>query len=350
MGSAGTGTTGLGVAPPPGYLLRADLVGKDAKIKLDGDVGEWPQRTSATNGNAVGVTFAGGIQYDAANLYVAGEIAGGSLVRTARFADDEDRVTLTLAFPTATGFTSHAIAMYVGVEGESAGTVRYATGARKGQAVAGAKIVDEPGSSGYSFEAAVPWDAFPEAKTLRVGLKGVLAFHRGATDLATGPGDAAHPGELAALPTESEQAVFDGLLTARGVADEPKFVAYADVTGDAMKEKVAVYGRLVTVCGPNYRNGNEFFVRELDADILGLEAKDMTGRGKDDLVVRRRFATGKDATTGDAVTHEFLEVWSVGAGGGSDEPETAFAHEVAIASGAKKVTRMRRASPRGRST
>ena len=41
-----------------------------------------------------------------------------------------------------------------------------------GAKVSGAKLVEAPRTGGFTFEAVVPWSAFPQAKRTRVGLTG----------------------------------------------------------------------------------------------------------------------------------------------------------------------------------
>ena len=72
--------------------------------------------------------------------------------------------------------------------------MRFASGARKGQEVPGAKIVESPARGGYTFEALLPWSTFPEAHLVRVGLHGALRYYdaeNGARKsvLATGAGE-----------------------------------------------------------------------------------------------------------------------------------------------------------------
>src|SRR5262249_39553898 len=152
-----------------------------------------------------------------------------------------------------------SVAFFAGVPGDSVGAVRYASGGgggKKGQPVAGARIFEGPieGAAGYTFEASVPWDAFPEAKTLRIGLTGALRFERSGGVASIGTNDAK---ALVPLPTTPESSVEEGLLAPRHLTDPPKFVLYADVVGDLLKEKVAVYDHLFVLSGPGYRNGAE---------------------------------------------------------------------------------------------
>src|SRR5207248_4158499 len=162
--------------------------------------------------------------------------------------------------------------------------------------------------------------------TVRVGIRGVARFHDGTrTIIASGNGDAQSPNDMPALPTESEEALLEQFLIPKGLSS-PKFELLADIRGDAMKERVAIYDRYLTVVGPNYRDGKEFFYRDLGADVLKLEARELTGRGKQDLVIRRQFAS--------EAPREWLDVWSFM----SDEPTVVFSHEISVARGSNHVT------------
>src|SRR5208282_6079995 len=104
--------------------------------------------------------------------------------------------------------------------------------------VPGAKIVEAPTTKGYTFEASIPWATFPEARTLRVGLRGALRYYdsdgsaSARNVIATGAGDVSSPSSLPPLLTEAEQAMLEGLLVPKGLAaTPPKVELYADVVG-----------------------------------------------------------------------------------------------------------------------
>ncbi|HWL87080.1 MAG TPA: hypothetical protein VNO21_14835 [Polyangiaceae bacterium] len=323
------GMFGTGDAPPLASALEAHRL--DKKIKLDGVLGEWPARTPATTlvqGDAADVSFQGAVQYDDQYVYVAGEASD------AKFVAGKDHASLVLAIPGPGGAPiAHEIAFFAGKPGEAQGRVLFAFGPKRGEVVAGAKIVEAPRDGGYSFEAAVPWSAFPEARTVRVGLRGVLSYYdsreKTATILATGTGDAEHVTALSALPTEPEQALVAALLAPRGLAARaPSLDVYADIDGDPLKERISVFGRFLTILGQGYRDGKEFFYRDLGTrSIMRIDARDVTGEGKDDLLVRSRFNAG-------GTTHDWFEVWQIAPNG---EPVTLFAHEIELARGTNKI-------------
>jgi hypothetical protein len=304
--------------------LQLDLLDPAAPVKLDGVPLEWPARTAASQsirGDGSSVTFSAGLQYDDSKIYVAGEITDAS------FKVGSDNASLVLALPGAGGaLVPYEIAFYAGKPGETSGSVKFGSGSQKGHDVPGAKIVEAPAKGGYTFEAVVPWATFSEARLVRVGMRGVMRYANGSSTVATGNGDASSASSLPALPTEPEQSLIEGLLTPKNLGD-PKIDIYADIAGDAMKERISVYGHFLTVCGPGYRHGKEYFVRDLAADTLSLEARNVTGHDKSDLLLRRRF------TRPDSSTRDWFEVWSFT----TDEPQTAFAHEIEVASASKRI-------------
>jgi hypothetical protein len=323
--------------------LRASLVDKDNPVKLDGVLGEWPARTPARiniKGTGETLTFSVALQYDEKSLYVGGEVTERSFLRTERFGAVEDRAALLVAFPTlGGGLAGYEVSLFAGKPGESVGQVRYA-GARRGQ-VAGSQIVEAPTAKGYTFEAIIPWTAFPEARLVRVGLRGAARYYGsegGASSrdvVATGAGDVSSPSGLPPLLTEAEQSIFDGLLAQKGLAAEPpKVDLLADLAGDGMKERVAVWGSYLVIFGPTYRGGKEYFYRDLGGELGHLEARDVTGRGKEDLVLRRRVDL-------EGSTREWFEVWSILKG---DEPTTVFGQEISISKDGKRVSNAVRVS------
>ncbi len=321
--------------------LRAELLERDTPVKLDGVLKEWPARAATTTlrGATDGVAFAVALQYDESKLYLAGEITDPNYVRTARFSEAEDHVSLALAFPAGGRFRVHEVAIFPGKPGELAGSVRHGAGPSKGREVPGARVVEAPAERGLTFEAVIPWATFPEANTVRVGLRAAVRYHDGDGSrergvLASGPGGEGAAADLPALPTAAERAVVEGLLEPKGIARAvPKIDLIADITGDAMKERISVFDRYITVCGPGYRGGKQFFYRELSGELTRLEARDLGGRGKDALLVRRKLLVG-------GATHEAFEVWAFP----KDEPDTLFAHEIAVTQGSKRVANALRVS------
>lgn len=315
--------------------LRAEEVDRKSPVKLDGLLREWPERAAvdqSATGATEGVAFGVGVQYDEANVYLAGEVTAKTIVRSSQHGEGDAHASMTLAFPGAAGqLKAYDIGFWPGKPGESSGVVKWLSGPNKGQVITGARLVEADGKDArdaktLTFEASVPWATFPEARTVRIGLRAAFRYHHGDGTtvrgvLSTTASDT--PAQLPALPTEAEQAIVDGLLAPQHLAEEaPKIDVVADLTGDDRKERISVFGKFFTICGPGYRGGHQYFWREVAGDIVALETRDVTGRGKDDVIVRRRVSTPSSV-------RETLEIWTIASG---DEPAAAFSHEIAIAS------------------
>ena len=209
------------------------------------------------SGKTDGLALAVGVQMDDAKLYVAAEITDAQLTRTAKHGENDDHVSMTLAFPSGRGgLKAYEIGFMPGKPGESSGAVKWLAGPSRGQDVAGAKLVENDVKGGVIIEAAIPWSTFPEARTMRVGLRAAFRYHDGDGSsvrgvLGTGPGSVDRPGDLLALPTAAEQSVIDGLLAQKNLAGTaPKIDVFADVAGDERKERISVFGKFFTICGP----------------------------------------------------------------------------------------------------
>ncbi len=338
LGGAGNREEGsTGVEAALGGPLPINDVETKLPVKFDGVLKEWPGRYAATqslSGKTDGLALGVAVQADDAKIYVGGEIADARLTRTSRHGAFDDHVSMVLAFPAGRGgLKAYSVGFFPGKPGESSGAVKWLEGPHQGQEISGAKIVESDVAGGFAFEAALPWSTFAEARTMRVGLRAAFRYHDGdgATVrgiLGTGAGTVDRPLELPALPTTAEQAVVTGLLAPKGLADSaPKIDVFADVAGDERKERISVFGRFFTICGPGYRGGKQFFWREVDGELTSFEARDVTAHGKDDMIVRRRATSG-------GIVRERLEVWSITTAG--DEPSTIFSHEIAIAEPAAK--------------
>ncbi len=295
--------------------LRLEALDPARPVKLDGVLGEWPAPAKATTviKGATKSALKVGLQYDDTKLYVGADVTDAS------FEAGKDHVTLVLAVPAPGGaFATYALDLYAGKPGESEGSVRFG---RHGT-VPGAKIVEAPGAGGYSLEAVMPFASLGELRTTRVGIRGFAAYVDGDGIVATGPSDLKHPASMAWIPSEPELSMIEQLLQPKGLTRQaPVAEAVADLTGDGLRERVAVYEHYLTICGTSFLQGTGYFFRDLVGELVKLEVRDVTGRGRADVLVRRR------QTVGDS-TREYLEVLS--AMKGAEEPRLTFAHEIAV--------------------
>ncbi|HEX7672465.1 MAG TPA: hypothetical protein VF395_22885, partial [Polyangiaceae bacterium] len=197
-----------------------------------------------------------------------------------------------IAFPQQDrGFHSYSVRLYAGVIGKSAGAVKLG-----GAAVKGARIVEAPSEGGYTIEASIPWGTFAEAARLRGGLRGALRYaDSDSNSVKTIIGTSGGSGSsLPPLLLEAEQGLYRNLVRGKGISETPSRVAVGDLCGDDQLEVIAVYGGNLTVLGSGYRAGKEFFFLDLavpDASkITRLDVMDVTGDGKDDIVIGKRVA------------------------------------------------------------
>lgn len=317
--------------------LRLERLSTKKPLKLDGVTSEWHARSPAKDtlaGKTDNLSFDVAVQSGDDTLWLAAEIGDPSLKRTSAYGPGDDHVTVVLAFPSGRGaLKAYEIGFWPGTPGSTVGAVKWISGPNAGQKVTGAKLIENDVKGGVTFEATVPWNSFPEAAHTRVGMRAAFRYHDdGGGILGTGPGGVDKPNDLLALPIPAEAAVVEGLLEQKGLAGtKPSIDVYADIAGDDRKERISVFGKFFTICGPGYRSGKQFFWREVVGDIVSLNTStNLLDRKKEELIVRRRVTVG-------SAVHEVLEIWSIPDKG--EEPQTLLAQEVLIAStdGKKKI-------------
>jgi hypothetical protein len=298
-------------------------------IKLDGRTKEWPGTTPATEVIKAGkatATFVAG--YDDQGIWLGAEVVkDGPIARTPAFGPNEDCVSLVIAFPRAgvarpSEFGAiYEVGIYAGVPGSSAGLVKFRAGALAGSAIAGAKIVESPRKGGgYEVEAFVPWSAFPEAKRIRAGLRGVMRLYDGdgttlRTIKASGPGALGAEAALGPLAIEPEQSL---------PAQTARYEISADVVGGPLNERILVAGRTFTVLGPAFKEGKQWLVVDVGAEISAAEVRDVTADGRADLLLTTRTSSGSSS-------REALVVYVFD--GKTEAPAKVLAHEIAVSSG-----------------
>jgi hypothetical protein len=319
-----------------GRALEAVMIGSGSeKVRIDGLLREWPARLDSLGdvlkGSGAGDPSAtGAIGYDDKNLYVAMKVHDKKLVRTPNFGDGEDFGSLEIAFPTRQGFKPYSVRLYAGEIGRSAGAVRI-----DGSNVHGARLVEAPSDGGYTFEASIPWGAFPESSSVKVGLRAALRYSDSDTEGSVHTVIGTSGGSGSSLPPlllEAEQGLYRSLVRAKGLPETPTRFAVGDIAGDGTLEAVSVYGTYLTVVGSAYRGGKQYFFEDLAVGDAGnathLDVTDLTGDGKDEIVVQKRVS-GKHDTFRDVV-----QILHVAMG---DTPSVAFTHETGVETKAGEI-------------
>lgn len=290
------------------------------KTRIDGVLKEWPAGAIKLGEKVRGSSSArvtAFIGYDEKSLYLALDARDSAFARTASFGPNEDHAVFTLVVPKRGGGAQrYELSLYAGQSGKTAGQVKLG-----GRAIAGATVVEAPNAAGYTVEAKIPWSALPAASKVRVGLRGSVRYV-----------DASQPGKIVGVLSSgeespifitAEQSLYQNLIEPKGLDLKPGHEAFGNVAGDAMLERVAVYGGYLVIVGSHYQQGRSFYYKDLvvpdPSFVRRLEVRDMNGDGKDEIVLQLR--TGRDTY------REILEILAVTPEGAA---ERVFAHEVAI--------------------
>jgi hypothetical protein len=314
-----------GPALAGGRVIAAEPV-DDVKIRIDGDLREWPNKMTDLGETLDGKPSGGDprvaatVAYDENSLYVVLKVFDKNIVRTSAAGASEDHATLYLNFPKG---QTYALDLFPGKPGKVAGAVKI-----KGNAVNGAKIVEAPTDKGLNVEVQIPWTAFSEASRTRVGLRATLTYTdadaAGSVKAVIGTSQARSGKQMPALLLANEQGLVESIIKAKGLPSEPARDAYGNVSGDGMVERVAVWGGNLVIIGPHFRSGKEFYFADLGIDeaaqVDRLELIDFDGDARDEIVIQKRVG-GSD---------KYREVLTVLKVGRDDQPFLAFAHEVGI--------------------
>jgi hypothetical protein len=294
------------------------------KIRIDGDLREWPAKmTSLEARDGAALEARAVVGYDDGNLYLALRVADKRIARTAAGKDAEDHATLTLSFPRGRGeYSTYEVEIYPGNPGKLPALIKVGN-----KAVPGAKAVENLTEKELFLEAQIPWTTFPEAAKTRVGLRAAVTYTNAdnpGTVKSTVSTSSGKSGKgLGPLLLEAEQGLLD-LLRDKGLSDVPAREAYGNLSGDGMLERIAIFGPYVTISGPRFRGGKEFYFAELGVSgaemVTLLKLADFDGDGHQELVMRKRYGTADKY-------REVLEVTKVGR---DDSPFVAFSHEVGI--------------------
>jgi hypothetical protein len=314
------------------------VLANDVKIRLDGQPkeipGSWTSLETLISGKRPkgGAAFAqGAIAYDDNNLYVAMRLEDDKIVRTAAAGPNEDHATLSIAFPLKNrSYRTYQVDLFPGNPGKLPGVVKMGD-----SRISGAELVEAPDGDGLTFEAKVPWNAFPESSRIRVGLRAALRYSdytapgRAGVVVATSPAREGHA--MPALLTESEYPLIAGMLREKGISAEPAREAFGNVGGDGTWERVALFDKFLVILGSRFHEGKEFVMTELSISrpkaVQRMELVDFDGDGPSEILLVYRVGSLDEY-------REVLQVLKVK----PDESLTAsFVHEVGMKSAAGEL-------------
>ncbi|MET0790124.1 MAG: hypothetical protein ABW061_01260 [Polyangiaceae bacterium] len=304
------------------------------KVRIDGDLREWPNKMTEL-GDILSGTGGGDpraavtIGYDEQSLYVVLKIFDKRIVRTAEASSNEDHATLSLAFPRGREFNTYEVHLFPGNPGKVPGVVKL-----RGTTLSLAKIVEAPTEGGLHVEAQIPWSAFPDAAKVRVGLRAAVSYSDGdggntpSGVISTAAGRSGRA--LPPLLLEAEEGLESQLLKPKNLVNASR-EAFGNVSGDAMVERVAVFGDSLAIVGPHYRGGKEYYFADLgvrDASMVTrLDLVDFDGDGHDEIVIQKRIGS----------PDKYREVVTVTKVSADDTPFQAFAQEVGIKTADGKI-------------
>jgi hypothetical protein len=159
------------------------------------------------------------------------------------------------------------------------------------------------------------------------------------TPASTAPASPTPASPLAKAPGDQTGKVYAQFKKDRGLSGPARFDIQADVAGDRVAERVVFQGRDLMVFGRNYRGGTEYSFLTLPqfaepADVLEVSARDLTGDGKVEILVRgvQRQPAPPEVGTG-TVERELFLVFQVQ----GDAIKRVFAAETSRALGKKRV-------------
>jgi hypothetical protein len=325
------------VSTPPalagGRMIIAEPM-QGEKVRIDGDLREWPNKMTEL-GDTLSGTGGGDpraavtIGYDDQSLYVVLKIFDKHIFRTADSNSNEDYATLSLAFPSGREFNTYQVHLFPGNPGKVPGVVKL-----RGTTLSLAKIVEAPTEGGLHVEAQIPWSAFPDAAKVRVGLRAAVSYSDGdggntpSGVISTAAGRSGRA--LPPLLLEAEEGLESQLLKPKNLVNASR-EAFGNVSGDAMVERVAVFGDSLAIVGPHYRGGKEYYFADLgvrDASMVTrLELVDFDGDGHDEIVIQKRIGA----------PDKYREIVTVTKVGADDTPFQAFAQEVGIKTADGKI-------------
>jgi hypothetical protein len=174
----------------------------------------------------------------------------------------------------------------------------------------------------------------------------------GASSGGGGGGGAAATFKAPPAPSAAElmEKVYDLYKKDRGVSGKARFDAAVDVAGDSSVERVLLHGRDIVVFGKAFKGGTGYSTLSMmfasANDIIGMTAKDLTGDGKAEIIVKGVVkANAPPDIGGGIVEREVVLVFQVS----GDAIRRVFSAEIARSIGGKRIEGLFRLVDAGKS-
>lgn len=208
---------------------------------------------------------------------------------------------------------------------------------------------NEPLPGGNTYSALFPWDSVA-SRTYKWQGKGFVKASEetqtpkgGKRTIKTPSTDSATPAALAPrppTPDELQDRLYALYRKDRGVgASRPRFDFVSDVAGDSTPERVVIHDKDLLVFGKGFRGGTSYAFITLGVtdpkDIQDATARDLTGDGKAEIVIRAIIrAKASKALGGDTVERHALLVYGIQ----GDRLTRIFGAETARSVGKNQIT------------
>jgi hypothetical protein len=203
---------------------------------------------------------------------------------------------------------------------------------------------NEPRESSYD-PLLLPWGEVA-SQTYKWNGKAFTKTAEERQDPAEAPANAAKPADAgkpapSALPSASDllDKVHAAYKKDRGVTGKPRFDLAVDVAGDGGVERVLVHDRDLVVFGKGFKAGTGYSFMSLaqfaqGADITEVTARDVTGDGKAEIIVKGTMHAQGSPDAGRTVDREVMVIYQVA----GETLKRVFSAETARAIGKKRVT------------
>lgn len=278
------------------------------------------------------------LAFDDGYLYVAFAVDDDRQARTKKPGDAEDHVELWIDIP---GEGRRIVHFYPERKFPTFHPALKLSSGGKTKKMKGAKFTMESGNEGWEAEIVIPLSSIPGLERGLVASRWAIV----ATDSDTKTGTPVMHSVLASDGTYdagswSEDAVtlntialenVDGVMT--GFYDSHKLSkssvkhVYANVAGDERLEVLVVGGSVIGIMGPGFHSGSSYTYIQLSSDMLSVDARDVTGNGLEDIVVKYREANSLGSRV-------LLSVYSFVV----TEVRRVLAQELEVRQGSKSVT------------